>query len=230
MVEQRNAISNQPEQAHFCGVQCVSWSAIMAGALVGLGLNFLLNLFGIAIGLSAFTTTHQGMMTLAVGGLIGLSVGTVAVMFFTGWVAGYLGRTCCFNQHCGALYGFIAWSLSLLLTIVLAVHIGQFMSMRSHSLSHPTSAIIVDTTYDDAAELSEESPNNIDFSTNATQIAANNMEKAANNLGKSLFITFILFFLGAISSCFGGYCGMKPKNDLRGVTQRSLNSKRKSVL
>jgi hypothetical protein len=213
MREQQTVISNQLSQSHCCGIQCVSWSAIVAGALVSLGLNFLLNLFGIAIGLSALRTAHPGVMTLAVGGFMGLAIGVIAAMFFSGWVAGYLGRTCCFNRHCGALYGFITWCLSLLLTIVLAVHIGQFMSMRSHSLSHPTATVIVATINDDVSTLYEKNQKRTDFTSNET--TAINAEKAGNDLGKSLFLTFILFFLGAISSCFGGYCGLKPKNNLK---------------
>ncbi|MBA2650910.1 MAG: hypothetical protein H0U73_01370, partial [Tatlockia sp.] len=38
----------------------ISWSAIFSGALIGLGLGFLLQLFGIAIGLSAYHSTSAG--------------------------------------------------------------------------------------------------------------------------------------------------------------------------
>lgn len=37
----------------------VSWSAIIAGAFVGLGISFLLYVFGAAIGLSSFTATQK---------------------------------------------------------------------------------------------------------------------------------------------------------------------------
>jgi len=53
----------------------ISWTAIFVGAIVAVGLSFLLNLFGIAIGLSAFTLSTDGASVLAVGGLVGMIIG-----------------------------------------------------------------------------------------------------------------------------------------------------------
>lgn len=211
MMDQHNTVLHPPFQEHCCGIKCISWSAIVAGALVGLGLSFLLHLFGIAIGLSAFTTSKEGIIALAVGGFIGLAIGGVVTMFFAGWVAGYLGRTCCGNRHCGALYGLITWCLSLVLTVLLAAQVGQFMSTRAHALSHPTSTVMLAGTHDNASTLSLTNSADVSAQSTSTQITVVDAEKAANNLGKSLFLTFILFFIGAVSSCFGGYCGLKPK-------------------
>ncbi|MDF3054275.1 MAG: Uncharacterized protein K0Q74_182 [Gammaproteobacteria bacterium] len=211
MIDQHTEISSRSPHEHFCGIKCVSWSAIIAGALVGLGTSFLLNLFGIAIGLSAFTTDRQGMLTLAVGGFIGLTIGAIVSMFFAGWVAGYLARMSCFNRHFGALYGLVTWCLSLVLTIILTANAAQFMSMRNHSLSDPTSIVL--TTNRDAATVSERNQSNVVSSINSQRTTVVNAEEAANDLGKSLFLTFILFFLSAVASCFGGYFGLKPNNN-----------------
>ncbi len=50
------------------GCKRISWSAILIGAIVAVGLGFLLNMFCLAIGLSAFTLDDQGKTVVAVGG------------------------------------------------------------------------------------------------------------------------------------------------------------------
>ncbi|CEK12169.1 hypothetical protein [Legionella hackeliae] len=52
----------------------------------------MLNLFGIAIGLSLFTLNQEGATVLAVGGLLGLLIGIIVSMLVAGYAAGYLGR------------------------------------------------------------------------------------------------------------------------------------------
>src|SRR5829696_1753638 len=86
---------------------CFSWKPIIVGALVAIGLSFLLNLFSAAIGLSAYTADTQGMQNVAIGGLIATALGIVVAMFVSGWVAGYLGNPFCEKRHLGALYGFL---------------------------------------------------------------------------------------------------------------------------
>lgn len=131
---------------HFCKGRYISWSAIVIGALVGIGLSFLLNVFGIAIGLSAFNAASTGATTMAIGGFIGMIIGTIASMFMAGWVTGYLSRTFSFHRNLGVLYGFSAWCLALVITIVLASSATHFLSSRNYSLSDPTSSIIRTTT------------------------------------------------------------------------------------
>ncbi|HVY53836.1 MAG TPA: hypothetical protein VHA13_04890, partial [Gammaproteobacteria bacterium] len=50
----------------------LSWTAVIAGALVGIGLSFLLNIFSISIGLTLIKTSAEGAVSLALGGFIGL--------------------------------------------------------------------------------------------------------------------------------------------------------------
>src|SRR5687767_10657531 len=79
-----------------CGCGCrpkaISWTAILAGALVGMGLTFLLNTFSIGIGLSLVRTTEDGLTSLAIGGFIGLLIGAIVSMFAAGFTAGCLGK------------------------------------------------------------------------------------------------------------------------------------------
>lgn len=209
---------------HQCSEKCLSWSAIIAGAFVGLGIGFLLYVFGAAIGLSSFKATPTGEETLAIGGFLGSVVGAIVSMFVGGWVSGYLASKyygyrdynhtyaevhemkSCGNK--GALYGFITWVLALIVTILLADEVTSYVSMRYHSASDPTAAI-VSTTANPHAPLVSDHRMNSDV--NAPIHRTVNEEKAANVAGKTLFAMFIVFFLGAFASCVGGFVGIKSR-------------------
>lgn len=187
------------EHAHCWSAKCISWSAIFAGALVGIGLTFLLNLFSVAIGLSIFSISSGGIAGLAVGGLIGLAICAIVSMFVAGMVAGYLGRSQCAKRNLGILYGFTTWCLALLLTAILASYVGRYVSSYSNFISNPSTIIVTEVT-----PIASESQSNPAIILNA--------QKATNTFGVGAFIVFVLFFIGAVSSCFGGHCGMMCKS------------------
>ena len=102
----KNEIINAPHccTSHFFSQ--ISWTAIFVGAIAAIGLTFLLNLFGIAIGLRAFTLSTNGAIVLAVGGMIGIIIGIIASMLAAGYTAGYLGRVHSSQRNLGIVYGF----------------------------------------------------------------------------------------------------------------------------
>lgn len=177
--------------------------ATFVGAFVGIGLSFLLILFSLAIGLSAFSTTHEGITAFAVGGFLGIAIGVIASMFVTGMIAGVLGRPYCKTCNSGALYGFVAWCLVLVLGILLTGPVSKFVSASSGFLTNHTLTIIKSTNEEPASTIS------ITGSTPTSPATTTvNAEKVANDTGKAAFALFVLFFLGALASCFGGHFGM----------------------
>jgi hypothetical protein len=190
----------------FCCVKCISWSAIITGALVAIGLGFLMNLFGIAIGLSAFKTTPEGVKTLAIGGYFGLLIGTIIIMFVAGWVSGYLGRANCLNRDMGALYGFTTWSLALIMTVLLASQLSNFTTTNvlDYSSSY-TQYNVKGTNHPEAPLVTQERHAETNAPSNKVVV---NEQKAVNLIGLSLLLTFVLFFAGALAACFGGYFGL----------------------
>jgi hypothetical protein len=185
----------------------VSWSAIFAGALVGMGLGFLLNLFGFAIGLSAFTLNEQGAAVLAVGGLIGVIIAVIASMATAGYTAGFLGRLYCPHRNLGILYGFLTWSVALVLSAILAGHVSNFVG------GYTTAA---------ASSVNITSKNNMTPSVNvqSTPTTGNaagtqnvNVNTTPRNLAWTAFIIFILFLIGAISACAGACWGMTCRRE-----------------
>lgn len=186
---------------------------IAAGALVGLGLSFLLNLFSVAIGLTALKTTEAGLTTLAIGGFIGMLIGTIATMYTSGWVAGYVARPLCTHRQMGALYGFASWALALILSVVLASQLTNFVAASYHTIANPKSVILKMTSNTDSnTNNASASPMTTEQTKgrNDTTQANVDTEKAAHNLGLTLLLTFVLFFVGALSSSIGGYCGLNP--------------------
>lgn len=215
-------VTGQNVSCHTGQFKCLSWSAIIAGAFVAIGLGFLLNLFGIAIGLTAYTTTPEGVTTLAVGGYIGMAIGVLVVMFVAGWVSGFLGY-CAGCVHCniGALYGFVTWSLALILTILLTSSVGQFTAIQYEALTNPNSSAMrmssmpsmnVNSNAQSVASNAQMASSSNAMASNnkgnSSNTAQTNDEKAAKTLGKSLLLVFLLFFVGAIICCYGGYVGM----------------------
>jgi hypothetical protein len=169
---------------------CFSWKPVFAGALTAIGLSFLLNLFSVAIGLSAFNSDTTGTETLVFGGLIATALGIVASMFAAGWLAGYIGNRYCTKRHLGAFYGFLAWCVALIITIFLAEYAEHYVSFYSHFISG--------TGNFTAAAIHNAS---------GATVAVTNM--SASKIVISSYILFVLFFLSAFACSFGGHCGMR---------------------
>lgn len=180
--------------------RCVSWTPIFIGAIVGVGLAFLLNLFGIGIGLSAFTTSAN-VNTFAIGGFLGLAFGTIVASFVSGWVAGFLGKP--YRYNFGVLYGFSAWCVALILLIILS---GPTVHFVTHLTQYVTNNSVVLGTNEMGMNPVQPVQNNT-----ATPAATPENSK---DLAKVTFAIFALMFLGAISSCFGGHFGvMRRRKD-----------------
>jgi hypothetical protein len=180
----------------------ISWTAIFVGALVGVGLGFLLNLFGIAIGLSVVTMNKEGAAALAIGGLIGALIAVIASMVVAGYAAGYLGRQHCPKRNLGIIYGFITWSLALLLSAAVMTQVSQYVSSYAHMLAGPT--VMISPNASGGSVLTVETPRS---SVNKNQHVASAVA-VPGSLAYGAFILFALFFIGAVSTCVGACWGM----------------------
>ena len=191
----------------------ISWTAILMGALVGLGLGFLLNLFGLAIGLTTSTLTNEGARVLAIGGLVGLLIGVIASMLAAGYAAGYLGRHYCPKRNLGILYGFSTWTLALLLSATAAGPLSYYLSAYAGAISpsvyvaseHPN-ATAIDTTV--KTGTTKATPTSATASKNESTVTA-----PMSTLAWSASILFALFFIGALSSCIGACWAMHCKRE-----------------
>ncbi|KTD69136.1 MULTISPECIES: hypothetical protein [Legionella] len=188
----------------------ISWTAVLAGALTALGLSFLLNLFGVAIGLSAFKTMSNGSMLAAIAGMLGIIIGVVISSLVAGYTAGYLGRLYCPERNLGVMYGFITWVIALILGAILIGLLSQSVATYTNSISRTVVAMPVTV-------------NQISTPVGTTKISSamkNGQNEAVvevnvtpSNLTSGAFIMFTLFFLGAIFTCVGASWGMRCQRD-----------------
>lgn len=189
-----------------CGCLCtkkqVSWTAVFVGALFAVGFAFLLNLFSIATGLSFTTTDKAGMATLAVGGFIGLLIGSVVSMFCAGFVSGYLGRHYCVKRNLGFVYGFATWCVALVLTVLLATQMGRYVTVYTDFTTKPTLSSL-----DNKVNARKDSHMAM-MADHKAPAVTEQTEQAANSLGIASYLIFALFFLGAFSCALGGHYGM----------------------
>ena len=187
----------------------ICWTAVFAGALVAVGLGFLLNLFSAALGLSVITVNHEGTYALAIGGLIGILIGLIVSMVAAGYTAGYLGRNFCPKRNFGILYGFITWSLALLISAVITVHINQYTMTYANAMNR-TAVVSTNQTADQPANqtANPSSMTSAPRNQNAAPIVV-----TPDSLALSAFIIFVLFFIGAISTCAGACWAMTCERD-----------------
>lgn len=172
-------------------VGSICWSALFVGAFVGVGLAFLLNLFGLAIGLSMYSSTANGAMVIAVGGFLGFLIGVIAAMGTAGFVSGYLTKSALWVPGKGVIYGFVTWSLTLALSAVLIMPLTRYVSSYKANLVHTT----IYASNSDIRGVS---------GTNTTNMTTVN----SSELAGSSWLLFALFFIGALSSAIGACLGM----------------------
>jgi hypothetical protein len=178
----------------------VSWTAIISGAFIGLGLNFLLNLFSLAIGLASFTVSSSGKTEFSLIGFMCFGLSSIISMFITGWVAGKLTPPILLNRLWGIFFGFLAWCLLLMITIILLTNMIQYAAFHANF----TSNLIAIKITNDAPMFTETHAHAL---TNSP--LSLNIETGKKIITLNAFLTFILFFIGGVSSCLGGYLGYK---------------------
>lgn len=171
----------------------ITWTAIILGTLVAIGIGFLFSLFNIGIGLYSFTLDPQIMGNIAIVGYIWLIICGIITLFIAGWVAGRIAAFSHLRRRFGVLVGFATWTLALIVTLAMTSHINTLLPTNVHVIASPaaTNEMIQTVT----------SPGDNKVTVNA--------EKVTNAIGKVTLATFILFLLSAIASCVGGYVGMK---------------------
>lgn len=192
----------------------ICWSAIVAGALVGVGLAFLLHIYGRAIHLSAYSATENGAAVIAIGGLLGMLVGAIAAMATAGFVSGYLGRFHYYSQHGGVVYGFITWSLILMLSAAMIMPMSHFVSVYEGSL---TQTVLKQAVSQGDVKVSNNDVVNARASRHDKTMVIAPSDVSAKALALSSWIMFAMFFIGALSCCVGASYGIRCKREMNEV-------------
>jgi hypothetical protein len=201
--EHLNHITN-----HVCSYRCVSWTAIFMGALVAIAFSFILNLLCLGIGISAFPTTSDGQLVFAISGFIGLVICAILAMFPAGYVAGKLGRIYCLKRKAGELHGLGAWTIALIISILLGASVGNFVNQSTYIITRkPVDIRLTNLNNDKVYTVKQNNEN-------APPIKVEiDPDKAADATAMATFATFFIFFVGLLAACFGGRCAMMCKKE-----------------
>jgi len=187
---------------------CISWSAVILGAVIISGISFLVGLFNTAIGLSAFTLSENGAIIVAVGGLVAISIGVICATFVGGYTAGFFGRFYTPHRNYGIAYGFATWTVALFISALFATSITSYIATYSDKISN--SVFVVPENKANATEqvIVESTPTTIAKDQKTVTITA-----TTSSLFWGAFSVFLLFFVGALSSCFGAYWAMDSRRN-----------------
>lgn len=103
----------------------VRWGAVLAGVAVGLSIQLLLTLLGIATGISITSVTDEDTVTAGTGPLIWAGISMVISAFVAGYVAARMSGLK--RRIDGVLHGAVTWAVTTLLFAALATTIGGAM-------------------------------------------------------------------------------------------------------
>jgi hypothetical protein len=104
----------------------ISWSAVLAGAVIAVAVNMVFTMFFTAIGLS-LTEADVRANAIGIGALIAVLLGMLASLFLGGWVTAQLtaGET----EREAILYGLLTWAAAigiLVMLVGMSVKAGSF--------------------------------------------------------------------------------------------------------
>jgi hypothetical protein len=178
----------------------VSWTAIFSGAIIGVGLNFLLNLFSLSISLASFSVSSSGKTEFYFIGFLCFILSAIVAMFISGWFAGKLTSPVVHQPRWGCFYGFLCWSVQLIITIILLTNMIHYAAFHSNF----TSNLVTIKLTNNAPMFTETKAHSVIHSPLSFNIETNKKEIILNAA-----LTFCLFFIGGLASTFGGYLGYR---------------------
>jgi hypothetical protein len=99
-------------------VRGISWSAILAGVAVTLGVSLLLALLGAGLGAGSVNPLQEGnpFEGLGRGALIWMVISGIVAFFAGGWTAGF-GSGWVTTRRESAIHGVVTWAVASILTV-----------------------------------------------------------------------------------------------------------------
>jgi hypothetical protein len=198
--------------------------AVLAGVIIGLSVEVLLNFLGVGLGLYSFNMTAISLEQMGWGALGWLAITGILAMFLGGWV---MGKFCSGYSIINAIYhGLLAWGLATLITVGTTTTaagsiIGGPIGVVSSSLaSNPRTPDMVSMAirYADQDKNTASSTDKGMTSTAGTATPSNEsqVQEAAETTAKAIanaaITLFFAFFLSAIASAAGAVLGRNKGN------------------
>ena len=201
--------------AHF-HYSLISWGSVFAGAVIAVVVGAMLNVLGVAIGVTAMEPgdpAGAGAGSLTVFGGLWIAVSTLIGLLIGGYVAARAAANP--DHHDGALHGAAVWAVSFLLALFLT---GSFVSgtamtaMRAagnaaESVRDPGRAI--DAARDAAGDV------RAGADTGAGRRAEEAADRAADAAAGTAFWAFITMLASLVAAMIGGGFGARSDHGHR---------------
>lgn len=98
----------------------IRWGAVLAGVAVGISVQLVLTLLGIALGLSATAMTEG--QSMGTGPLVWAGISMLVAAFFGGYVAARMSGLK--RRADGVLHGAVSWAVTTIMFVILATSVG----------------------------------------------------------------------------------------------------------
>lgn len=191
----------------------LSWGAIIASLAVGLGVNTLLMMIGVAAGLTATQATEaREGVSIATGIWTGLSM--LISAFIGGYVAAKLSGLK--RRTDGMLHGLVAWGATLLTFAFLATTATGNMLGSAFSVfgQNPNIAAQVSETGVNIINKQGADAGNANVSPSASSETRITTEEAVETAAAATWWLFLGSLLAMLLSIWGGSMGVHPRTRL----------------
>lgn len=197
----------------------VTWSAIVAGSVLALALQFLLSILGAAAGLSLSDKVSPN--ALGTGAIVFAIIVTSVCLFVGGLVASRM--TVGENPAEGALYGILVWAGVFGMLMVLmssGVRMGYNALVGAATAGNVAAENTTANEWESAAHragvpqstIDDWRQKALDATLQARQAAENpqKREEAANAVTRVAWFSFLGAWISMMAAAAGGYCGTGP--------------------
>jgi len=186
----------------------IAWASIFAGLLVALGIQMLLSLLGIGIGMGAINPLRDRnpLEGLGMGALLWWGITFLLALFAGGWVSGRLSRTG--NRFETMVHGILTWVMFVLVNVyILTSAVGSVLNATGNVAGSADPAMVQN-------QAGEQRSNGAVTDTRNRQTE----NEVAADLSKAGIYSFIGLLFGAIVAAMGSTMGRgKSYNDYEDV-------------
>jgi hypothetical protein len=184
----------------------VFWSPILAGVVLALGSEVLLNFLGLGLGLTSLNQSAQAMSKVGTGTVIWLSLSGILTMFYGGWACGkFLNIKC---KMFIAMHGVLAWSIATLITVAVSTTTLGMVIGGPNNIAKYSIAQMGQHSFNLADSNQTTTPTPEPASTPPTEGTEEQTSTAAGEASYSLFFAFLL---SAIASASGAVMARKQE-------------------
>lgn len=198
----------------------ICWGSVFAGVVVGMIVQVVLSLLGLAIGFNVFEPGQHSYSGLGVGSSIWLIISALASGFAGGWVATALADIS--NRFNGLMHGVLSWGVFMVIAFYLVgssmgTLIGGAFNLSSAALTGASQGVAETATRTQGIAAVREQTHELaqQIRQPATEAQERQQqiqqEQAADTAAKATWGTFIVAVLSLTASGLGGILGLKRR-------------------